>query len=161
MCNHVGHTIKKISESNCMLDSDTWNGKNENTIKYWVHPGNIVRGFPGSSIGKESACNGGDPALIPGLERSSEERMGYPLQYSWASLVAQLVKESARSVGRSGFSSWVGKIPWRKENYPLQYSGLEYPMDCTVHAVSQSWTQLINFHFPSNNLLRSTLSILV
>ena len=138
MCNHVGHTIKKISESNCMLDSDTWNGKNENTIKYWVHPGNIVRGFPGSSIGKESACNGGDPALIPGLERSSEERMGYPLQYSWASLVAQLVKESARSVGRSGFSSWVGKIPWRKENYPLQYSGLENSMDCIVHGVAKS-----------------------
>ena len=42
--------------------------------------------------GKESACNAGDPSLIPGLGRSSGEGIGYPLQYSWASLVAQLVK---------------------------------------------------------------------
>ena len=50
------------------------------------------RGFPGTSAGKESACNAGDPGLIPGSERSAEEGIGYPLQYSWASLVAQLVK---------------------------------------------------------------------
>ena len=48
--------------------------------------------FPGSSAGKESACNVGDPALIPGSGRSSGEGIGYPLQYSWASFVAQLVK---------------------------------------------------------------------
>ena len=45
-------------------------------------------GFPGSSAGKESACNAGDPGLIPGLGRSPAEGLGYPLQYSWASLVA-------------------------------------------------------------------------
>jgi len=50
-----------------------------------------VRGFPGSSAGKESAYNAGDPfdswvGKIPG------EGISYPLQYSWASLVAQLVK---------------------------------------------------------------------
>ena len=49
-------------------------------------------GFPGSSAGKESACNAGDPSLIPGSGRSPGERIGYPLQYSWASLVAQMVK---------------------------------------------------------------------
>ena len=49
-------------------------------------------GFPDSSIGKESACNAGDSGLIPGLGRSPGEEIGYPLQYSWASLVAQLVK---------------------------------------------------------------------
>ena len=49
-------------------------------------------GFPGSSAGKESACNAGDPGLSPGLGRSPGERIGYTLQYSWASLVAQLVK---------------------------------------------------------------------
>ena len=48
-------------------------------------------GFPDSSVGKESACNAGDPGLIPGLGRSTGEGIGYPLQYSWASLVAQLV----------------------------------------------------------------------
>ena len=49
-------------------------------------------GFPGSSAGKESGCNAGDPGSIPGLGRSAREGIGYPLQYSWASLVAQLVK---------------------------------------------------------------------
>jgi len=44
-------------------------------------------GFPHSSVGKESACNAGDPSSIP-----AGEGVGYPLQYSWASLVAQLVK---------------------------------------------------------------------
>ena len=39
-------------------------------------------GFPGSSVGKESACNAGDPSLIPGLGRSPGEGIGYPLQYS-------------------------------------------------------------------------------
>ena len=49
-------------------------------------------GFPDSSFGEESACNAGDPSQIPGLERSPGEGEGYPLQYSLASLVAQLVK---------------------------------------------------------------------
>ena len=51
-------------------------------------------GFPDSSVGKESACNVGDPDSIPGSRRStgSSEGIGCPLQYSWASLVAQLVK---------------------------------------------------------------------
>ena len=40
-------------------------------------------GFPGSSAGKESACNAGDPGLIPGLGRSPGEGKGSPLQYSW------------------------------------------------------------------------------
>ena len=51
-----------------------------------------TQGFPDSSVGKGSACNAGDPGLIPGLGRSAGERIGYPLQYSQASLVAQLVK---------------------------------------------------------------------
>ena len=50
--------------------------------------------FPDSSVGKESACNAGDPGSIPGLGRSSGKRIGYPLQYAWVSLVAQLVKNS-------------------------------------------------------------------
>ena len=49
-------------------------------------------GFPGCSVGKESACNTGDPGLIPGLGRSLGEGIGHPLQYSWASLVAQMIK---------------------------------------------------------------------
>ena len=51
-----------------------------------------VLGFPGSSVGKESACNAGDRSSIPGSGRSLGEGIGYPLQCSWVSLVAQLVK---------------------------------------------------------------------
>ena len=48
--------------------------------------------IPDSSVGKESACNAGDPSSIPGSGRSSGEGISYPLLYSWASLVAQLLK---------------------------------------------------------------------
>ena len=60
--------------------------------------------------------------------------MGYPLQYSWASLVAQLVKNPPAM-----WETWVGRIPWRRERlpYPLQYSGLENSMGCIVHGVSK------------------------
>ena len=51
-----------------------------------------VQGFPGSSAGKESTCNAGDPGLIPGSGRSPGKGIGYPLQYSWAFLVSQTVK---------------------------------------------------------------------
>ena len=66
--------------------------------------------FPGSSAGKESTCNTGDPGLIPGSGRSPGEGIGCPLQYSWASLVAQLVGNSP-AMRRPGFDPWVGKIP--------------------------------------------------
>ena len=52
----------------------------------------LQQGFPGSSAGKESACNAGDPGSISGSGKSPGEGIGYALQYSWASLVAQLVK---------------------------------------------------------------------
>ena len=54
--------------------------------------GCVYLGFSGSSVGKESACNAGDPRLIPRSGRAAGEGIGYPLQYSGASLVAQLVK---------------------------------------------------------------------
>ena len=52
----------------------------------------LNHGFPGSSAGKESAGNSGNPDSIPGLGRSPGEGISYPLQYSWVSLVAQMVK---------------------------------------------------------------------
>ena len=48
--------------------------------------------FPDSSVGKESTCNAGDPSSIPRSGRSAGEGIGHPLQYSWASLVAQQLK---------------------------------------------------------------------
>ena len=52
----------------------------------------IYMGFPGSSAGEEPTYNAGDPGSIPGLGQSPGEGIGYPLQYSWDSLVAQMVK---------------------------------------------------------------------
>ena len=82
-------------------------------------------GFPDSSVGKESTCNTADTSSIPGWGRSSEKGIGYPLQYSWASPVAQLVKVSA--CGRAGFDPCVGKIPWRKLPTPVFWPGWRIP----------------------------------
>ena len=74
-------------------------------------------GTSGSSAGKESTCKAGDPSLNPRSGRSTGEGIGYPLQYSWASLGAQLVKNCLQC-RRPGFDLWVGKIPWRREWLP-------------------------------------------
>ena len=70
-------------------------------------PGLGTRGFPDSSVGKESTCNAGDPGLIPGSGRSPGEGIGYPLQCSWASLVAQLVKNLPAMQ-----ETWVQSLSW-------------------------------------------------
>ena len=67
--------------------------------------------FPGNSPGKESTFNAQD--LIQFLKRSPGEGIGYPLQYSWASLVAQMVKNLPAMQ-----ETWVGKIPWRRAWQP-------------------------------------------
>ena len=92
--------------------------------------------FPDSLVGKESTCNAGDLGLIPGSGRSSGEGIGYPLQYSWASLVTQLVKNPpamretwVRSLGwedplekekatHSNILTW--RIPWTVESMGSQ-----------------------------------------
>ena len=67
----------------------------------------ITVGFPRGSVGKESTCNAGDSGLIPGSGRSAGEGIGYPLQYSWASLVAQLVKNPPAM-----WETWVQSLGW-------------------------------------------------
>ena len=68
--------------------------------------------FPGNSAGKESTCNTGDPGSIPGLGRSAGEGIDYPLQYSWASFVAQLMKNLPAM-----WETWVRSLGW---DYPLE-----------------------------------------
>ena len=97
-------------------------------------------GFPDSSVGKESACNAGDPGLIPGSGTSAREGIGYPIWYSWASVVAQLVKNPSTM-----WETWVLSLVWeypleKGKVYPFQYSGLENSMDCIVHGVTKSQT---------------------
>ena len=84
-----------------------------------------------SSVGKESTCNAGDPSSIPGSGRSAGEGIGYPLQYSWASLVAQLAK-TACNAGDLGwedplekgmathFNILAWRIPWTVQSMGLQ-----------------------------------------
>ena len=55
-------------------------------------PTPVFLGYSDGSAGKESTCNAGDPSSIPGLGSSPREGIGYPFQYSWTSIVAQLVK---------------------------------------------------------------------
>ena len=65
-------------------------------------------GFPGSSDGKESTCNAGNPGSIPGLGCSPGERKDHPLQYSWASLVAQMIKNPSAMQ-----ETWVRSLGWK------------------------------------------------
>ena len=65
------------------------------------------REFPGGSAGKESACTRGEPALIPGLGSCPGEGIGYPLQYSWASLVVQTVNSM-----QAMWETWVQSLGW-------------------------------------------------
>ena len=66
-----------------------------------------LRGCPGGSEGEESAYNVGDPGSIPGSGRSAGEGIGYPPQYSWASLLAQLVKNLPAM-----WETWVQSLGW-------------------------------------------------
>ena len=100
----------------------------------------VLQGFPDSSAGKESACNAGESGSIPGLGRSPGEGIGYPLQYLWISLVAQMVKnpsamkktwirslgwEDPLEEGMATHSTLAWRIPWTEEP-----GGLHSPWGC-------------------------------
>ena len=101
--------------------------------------------FHGSSAGNESTCNAGDPNSIPELGRSPREGTGYPLQYSWASLVAHLVKNLpvmretwVQSLGwddplEEGMTTHSSILPWR---IPM-HRGAWW---AAVHGVAESGT---------------------
>ena len=77
--------------------------------------------FPDSSIGKEFTCNAGDPGSISGSSRSTGEGIGYPHQWSWASLVAQLVKKLPAMRVDLGSIPGLERSPGEGKGYPLQY----------------------------------------
>ena len=81
-------------------------------------------GFPDSSVGKESAFNAGDPGSIPRWGRSPGEGISYPLQYSWASLVAQLVKNPPAMR-----ETWVRSLGWED---PLEKGN-------AIHSIILAW----------------------
>ena len=84
-------------------------------------------GFPDTSVGKEFACNAGDPGSIPGLGRSPREGIGYPpvfLHFPCGSAG----KESICHMGDLGSIPGLGRSPGEGKGYPFQYSGLENSM---------------------------------
>ena len=86
--------------------------------------------MPHSSVCKESACNAEDASLIPELGRSSGEEKGYPLQYSWASFVAQLVKNTSAMQ-----EIWVRSLDWEdplEKGKPTHSSILAWRIPWTV-----------------------------
>ena len=116
------HCAQNILQGWC--DSEPWRCF-ELLLAFRVH--SVT--FPDSSVGGEFACNAGDPGWTPGSERSPGEGIDYPLQYSWASLVAQLVKNQPAMR-----ETWVQSLGWED---PLEKgttthssnSGLENSMD--------------------------------
>ena len=90
---------------------------------------------------KEFTCNAGDPSAIPGLGTSPGEGIGYPFQYSWASLVAQLIKNPLAMQ-----ETWVQFLGWEdplEKGKATHSSILAWRIPWTI----KSWTRLTDFHF--------------
>ena len=107
-------------------------------------------GFPGSSACKESACNAGDHSSIPGSGRSAGEGIGYPLQYSWASRVVQLVKNLPAM-----WETWVWSLGWEdplEKGTATHSSILTWRIPWTVSSmglqrVRHDWVTCASLHF--------------
>ena len=107
----------------------------------------VCGGFLGSSAGKESACNAGDPGLIPGSGRFPWRTHRLPTPLSLGFLGGLAGKRVCPQCRRPGFDPGLGRSFGEGRGYPLQYSGLENSMDNIVHGVAKNWTWLSNFHF--------------
>ena len=103
-------------------------------------------GFPCSSAGKESACNAGDPSLIPGSGSSPGEGIGYTLQYFGGFPGGSDCKEFPCNVEDLGSIPGLGRSPGGEHGNPLQYFCLGNLVDrgawrAAIHGVAKSWTQ--------------------
>ena len=104
----------------------------------------ILYDFPGSSAGKESACNAGDLGLIPGLGKIHSRRDRLPPPVFLGLPCGSAGKDSVFSAGDLGLILGLGRSPGEGKGYPLQYSGLENSMDSIVHGVAQSRTERLS-----------------
>ena len=98
----------------------------------------FMEGFPDSSFGKESVFNAG-PQFNSWVGKFCWRRDRLPTEVFWGFPCGSAGKKI--QCRRPGFDPWVGKFPWRRER-PLQYSGLENSIDCIVHGLAKSGTQL-------------------
>ena len=134
----------------CLLLSGAKLSASHVTLKspyLWTQATSAPPGFPGSPAGKESAYHAGNPGSIPGSGRSPGEKIGYPLQYSWASLVTQMVKNPPAM-----WEIWVQSLGWEdllEKGMATHSTTLAWriPMDrgawrATVHRVAKSRTWL-------------------
>ena len=111
------------------VDVETFNFLFSNLISVLLGVSIPLSGSPGCSAGKESACNAGDSDWIPGSKRSPGEGIGYPLQYSSSSLVAQTVKNLPAM-----WETWLQSVGW------------EYPLEVvmTTHSSILAWRISMN-----------------
>ena len=119
-------------ESSCISTVLKKNSCLGNFLGIQCSPLLLLGGFPGSSVGKESAWNAGDPGSNPGLGGSSGEGIGYPLLYSWASLVAQLVKNPPAT-----WETWVRSLGWEdplEKGKATHSSILAWRSPCTIQS---------------------------
>ena len=137
-CNRLHVTVTLIWNVDKFIDGK----QNSGSLTLWM-------GFHNSSVGKESVCDVGDPSSIPRSGRSPGEGIGYPLQYSWASLVAQMVKNSLAM-----WETWVQSLDWEDslEKGKATHSSIlawefRRQRKLAVHRVSESRTRLSDFHF--------------
>ena len=120
--------------------------------------------FPHSSVGKESTCNAGDPGSIPRWGRSTGEGIGYPLQHSWASLVAQLVKNLPAMR-----ETWVQSLGWEdplEKGKATQSSILAWRISWTIQSmglqrVGHDWVTFTSQAFPGAASWRAWVAMLV
>ena len=103
--NVSGFPDSSVGKAMQRLQFDSWVG--EIPWRRARLPALVFLGFPCGSAGKESTCNARDPGSILGSARSPGEGIGYPLRYSWASLVAQLVKNLPAM-----WEIWVRSLGW-------------------------------------------------
>ena len=112
-------------------------------------------GFPDGSVGKESTCKAGDPGSVPGSGRSTGERIGYPFQYSWSSLVAQMVK-NLPTIPETWVRSMHWEDPWRRERlpnpvfWPAEFHGLYSPWG---RSFGPDWAIFASLHLASSRWL--------
>ena len=115
----------------------------------------LEKSFPDSSAGKQSACNAGDPKFNSWVRKIHwrRDRLHTPVFLGFP--CGSAGKESTCNVGDLGSILGLGRFPGKGKGYPLQYSGLENPIDCLVHGVTKSRTRLSNFHFHLQHLYYS------
>ena len=148
------HLANLQTEVWALLDHQAWQANN--THKHTR--------FPESSVGEQSSCNAGGPALIPGSWRFAGERTGYPLQYSWVSLVAKLVKNRC-SAGDLCSIPGLGRSPGGGKGYP---SPVFWPgefheianMEKSMGSQSRTWLKDFHKHTskdqsPLNQIIRT------